>query len=65
MIAPLALLACDSWKDPGNPSSEAAPREASGSAGSSTDFDEFSLSFGFSYAFDPIEVWCRRCGWTG
>jgi len=29
MIAPLALLACDSWKDPGNPSSEAAPREAS------------------------------------
>ena len=29
----------------------------SGSAGSSTDFNEFSVIFGFSYAFDPIEVW--------
>jgi hypothetical protein len=29
----------------------------SGSAGSSTDFDEFSVIFGFTYSFDPIEVW--------
>jgi hypothetical protein len=29
----------------------------SGTAGSSTDFNEFSVIFGFSYAFNPIEVW--------
>ncbi len=29
----------------------------SGSAGSSTDFNEFSVAFGFTYSFDSIEVW--------
>jgi hypothetical protein len=29
----------------------------SGSAGSTTDFNEFSVIFGFTYTFDPIEVW--------